>query len=150
MFFLTCDSHGLICILRKGSGYMMRHNYQSNDEPWLHIDQHMNVDNTDQSIFCAENKNILNELVDIDDDLEKNKDFIKEILANEIVSRYYYQKGRIQSSLNYDKDILQAISILSDSHTTYNLQFASIYSFISYFCFLICEIFYKNSKFKKK
>ncbi len=49
------------------------------------------------------------------DDLEKNKDFIKEILANEIVSRYYYQKGRIQSSLNYDKDILQAITVLSDS-----------------------------------
>ena len=49
------------------------------------------------------------------DDLEKNKDIIKEILANEIVSRYYYQKGRIQSSLNYDKDILQAISVISDS-----------------------------------
>ena len=49
------------------------------------------------------------------DDLEKNKDFIKEILANEIVSRYYYQKGRIQSSLNYDKDVLQAISVISDS-----------------------------------
>lgn len=49
------------------------------------------------------------------DDLEKNKDFIKEILANEIVSRYYYQKGRIQSSLNYDKDIMQAITVLSDS-----------------------------------
>tara|TARA_B100001989_G_scaffold198330_1_gene146913 strand:- start:924 stop:2564 length:1641 start_codon:yes stop_codon:yes gene_type:complete len=49
------------------------------------------------------------------DDLEKNKDFIKEILANEIVSRYYYQKGRIQSSLNYDKDILEAITVLSDS-----------------------------------
>ncbi|RPG54358.1 MAG: S41 family peptidase [Flavobacteriales bacterium TMED84] len=49
------------------------------------------------------------------DDLEKNKDFISEILANEIVSRYYYQKGRIQSSLNYDKDILQAMSVLSDS-----------------------------------
>lgn len=49
------------------------------------------------------------------DDLEKNKDFISEILANEIVSRYYYQIGRIQSSLNYDKDILQAMSVLSDS-----------------------------------
>jgi len=49
------------------------------------------------------------------DDLEKNKGFIKEILANEIVSRYYYQKGRIQSSLNYDKDIMQAITVLSDS-----------------------------------
>ncbi len=42
------------------------------------------------------------------------------------------------------------ISILGDNDTTYNLQFASIYSFISYFCFLICEIFYKNSKFRKK
>ena len=49
------------------------------------------------------------------DDLEKNKDFVKEILANEIVSRYYYQKGRIQSSLNYDKDIFEAITVLSDS-----------------------------------
>ena len=42
------------------------------------------------------------------------------------------------------------VSILGDNNVTYNLQFASIYSFISYFCFLICEIFYKNSKFKKK
>ena len=49
------------------------------------------------------------------DDLEKNKCSVKEILANEIVSRYYYQKGRIQSSLNYDKDILEAITVLSDS-----------------------------------
>jgi len=42
------------------------------------------------------------------------------------------------------------ISILHENNVTYNLQFASIYSFISYFCFLICEIFYKNSRFKKK
>ncbi len=59
---------------------------------------------------------LVNKIDDVkSDDLEKNKDFIKEILANEIVSRYYYQKGRIQSSLNYDKDILQAISVISDS-----------------------------------
>ena len=42
------------------------------------------------------------------------------------------------------------ISIFNENNVTYNLQFASIYSFISYFCFLICEIFYKNSRFKKK
>ena len=42
------------------------------------------------------------------------------------------------------------ISIFNENDVTYNLQFASIYSFISYFCFLICEIFYKNSRFKKK
>ena len=59
---------------------------------------------------------LVNKIDDVkSDDLEKNKDFISEILANEIVSRYYYQKGRIQSSLNYDKDVLQAISVISDS-----------------------------------
>lgn len=42
------------------------------------------------------------------------------------------------------------LTILNENEITYNLQFASIYSFISYFCFLICETFYKNSKFKKK
>ena len=42
------------------------------------------------------------------------------------------------------------VVIFSENSMTYNLQFASIYSFISYFCFLICEIFIKNSKFKKK
>ena len=42
------------------------------------------------------------------------------------------------------------VVIFNENSMTYNLQFASIYSFISYFCFLVCEIFYKNSKFKKK
>ena len=36
------------------------------------------------------------------DDLVKSKEDIKEILTGEIMSRYYYQKGRIKASLNFD------------------------------------------------
>jgi len=38
------------------------------------------------------------------DDLMKFKPEICEVLESEIVSRYYYQKGRIESSLGYDKE----------------------------------------------
>ena len=52
--------------------------------------------------------------VNKDDDLQKNKVAIKEILSAEISSRYYYQKGRIKTLLNSDKEVLKAIDILSD------------------------------------
>ena len=59
------------------------------------------------------------------DDLEKNKGIIKEILTNEIVSRYYYQRGRIESSLNFDQDIADAILVLKDKNK-YNQILSSI------------------------
>jgi len=48
------------------------------------------------------------------DDLEKSKDNIKEILTGEIMSRYYYQKGRIKAGLNFDIEVKEAIEILRD------------------------------------
>ena len=48
------------------------------------------------------------------DDLQKNKHDIKEILTGEIMSRYYYQKGRIQARLNFDVEVEKAIEILQD------------------------------------
>ena len=48
------------------------------------------------------------------DDLEKNKDDIKQILTGEIMSRYYYQKGRIKAGLNFDTEVEKAINILTD------------------------------------
>ena len=48
------------------------------------------------------------------DDLQKNKDDIKEILTGEIMSRYYYQKGRIKAGLNFDIEVKKAIEILQD------------------------------------
>lgn len=47
-------------------------------------------------------------------DLLTFKDEIVGLLNQEIVSRYYYQKGRIENSLSSDKDIKEAISLLSD------------------------------------
>lgn len=42
------------------------------------------------------------------EDLMKYKAEICEVLESEIVSRYYYQKGRIESSLSYDKELDKA------------------------------------------
>lgn len=46
-------------------------------------------------------------------DLVKFKNEITKILRLEIISRYYYQKGQIVSSLSDDKDIAKAIEIIN-------------------------------------
>lgn len=48
-------------------------------------------------------------------DLEKFEDEIKMLLENEIVSRYYYQKGRAQNSFNHDDILKKSIEILQNS-----------------------------------
>ena len=47
-------------------------------------------------------------------DLEKFKVQIKQILENEIVSRYYYQKGRAENSFRDDNYIKESKRILKD------------------------------------
>ena len=47
-------------------------------------------------------------------DLENNKSEIKTFLSGEIVSRYYYQKGRIIERLKHDKDIDAALKIFNN------------------------------------
>lgn len=49
------------------------------------------------------------------EDLTTFKDEIKQILENEIVSRYYYQEGQAELSLKYDPVIEEAIKMLGDS-----------------------------------
>lgn len=51
---------------------------------------------------------------DKDADLEKFQEEVSEILENEIVSRYYYQKGRIEQSLSKDPDIQEALEVLNE------------------------------------
>ena len=48
------------------------------------------------------------------DDINKFKGEIKEIITSEIVSRYFYQKGRIIATLQFDKSVNEAISLLND------------------------------------
>lgn len=51
-------------------------------------------------------------LHDKSEDLINNKDEIKLILKDEIIARYYFQKGRIVASLNDDPEIAKAIEVL--------------------------------------
>ncbi len=48
------------------------------------------------------------------EDLETFKEEIKDLMKSEIVSRYYYQKGRVESLLDNDPDIKEALSVLAD------------------------------------
>jgi carboxyl-terminal processing protease len=47
-------------------------------------------------------------------DLAKHQKIIKETLEAEIISRYYFEKGKLQYKLTRDKDILEALKILED------------------------------------
>ncbi len=47
-------------------------------------------------------------------DLIKFKLELKLLLENEIISRYYYQNGRIEQSLNTDSDVKEALLLLKD------------------------------------
>ena len=47
-------------------------------------------------------------------EMDRFKDEIKEIMAIEIIKRYYFQKGQIQQALKQDDDLLKASEILTD------------------------------------
>jgi carboxyl-terminal processing protease len=46
-------------------------------------------------------------------DLLKHQAEVTRLLENEIVSRYYYQKGRIEQSLKTDNDLAKAVNLLN-------------------------------------
>jgi len=47
-------------------------------------------------------------------DLLKHKDEVKHLMENEIVSRYYFVRGRIAQGLQYDADLTKALTVLND------------------------------------
>jgi len=48
------------------------------------------------------------------EDLKKYKEQVKELLRLEIVTRYYYQKGKIQASIKNDPELSDAIATIKD------------------------------------
>ena len=52
---------------------------------------------------------------DKDKDLITFKDEIKELIKEEIISRYYFQKGRISTSLSEDPEVNEALKILGNN-----------------------------------
>lgn len=58
---------------------------------------------------------------DKEKDLLKFKTELQELLEEEIVSRYYFGKGRTMASFDNDKDIQEAIKILNDKPRYYKI-----------------------------
>ena len=54
-------------------------------------------------------------------DLINNKEEVKKYLAEEIISRYYFQEGRIKERLKYDKDIEEALRLLENLQEYYSI-----------------------------
>ena len=50
-------------------------------------------------------------------DIEKHEDELRQLLNEEIVRRYFFEKGSIESSFQYDQQIQQACSVLKDDVT---------------------------------
>jgi carboxyl-terminal processing protease len=63
---------------------------------------------TTQNEFSALEKGLS---LDLNQDLDKNSEEIRDLLKDEIVSRYYYQKGAIISALGSDKEIKSVLSL---------------------------------------
>lgn len=51
-----------------------------------------------------------------EDELQKNKEEIKRFLQFEIVSRYYFQQGKIENSLKDDPYVIEALKYLKDKN----------------------------------
>jgi len=51
----------------------------------------------------------------LDKDLDRHKDVIKQMLQGDIVTAYYYQGGSIGNTLRYDRQIKEAISLIKDT-----------------------------------
>jgi len=49
-------------------------------------------------------------------DLQLHKDEIKQLLENEIVSRYYYEKGRYEANFSHDTEVTQAVKTMQDKN----------------------------------
>jgi len=47
-------------------------------------------------------------------DLQIHKEEIKQVLENEIASRYYNEKGRYEANFKYDKELAQAVKTMQD------------------------------------
>ncbi len=45
-------------------------------------------------------------------DLDYNRETLKDLIANEIVTYYYYQRGSVEQSLTWDKQMKEAIKLL--------------------------------------
>lgn len=54
-------------------------------------------------------------------DLDYNKTLLKQIIASDLMTAYYYQRGALQNELRYDKQYKAAVDLLNDSERYHNI-----------------------------
>ncbi len=110
-FHLTDQDFNDFVAFTKGKEY----NYTTGTEDDL---SKLEKDAKDEKYYDAleaDLKNLKEKLdKDKNDDIFKYKQDIKDLLEEEIASRYYYDQGRIMSSFNHDKDVLEAEKLFDD------------------------------------
>ena len=89
--------------------------YKSREEQELEEFKKGVEENGDFKEIKAEYETLLNRItVNKKEDLNRHKALIKKYLEEEIVARYYFQKGRVEYSLKNDRDLKEAVSIVSN------------------------------------
>jgi carboxyl-terminal processing protease len=98
--------------------YLKKRNFQYETEAEKYLNK------AKESMDSASDKTLSDEIVKLkqkisaskSDELQASKMQIIEEIEKEIVSRYYFQKGKVQLTLNNDPEVKEAISILKDSN----------------------------------
>jgi carboxyl-terminal processing protease len=84
----------------------------------LHLEETMETakqEGYDQTIIDEYNALYKKVKASKEKDLGLFKDQIVELLENEIVSRYYFQEGRVINAFNHDRALNKAVQVLNDS-----------------------------------
>jgi carboxyl-terminal processing protease len=98
--------------------YLKKRNFQYETEAEKYLNK------AKESMDSASDKTLSDEIVKLkqkisaskSDELQASKMQIIEEIEKEIVSRYYFQKGKVQLTLDNDPEVKEAISILKDSN----------------------------------
>lgn len=111
-FTLSADEYQQFVAWMKGKDY----SYKS------HLDQYLQYVNREakRERYYAELKPQLDQIIARIDESKKNeltlyKDQIRMLLEEEIVSRYYFEKGSVEAGFKYDQEIKKAIDVMGNT-----------------------------------
>ncbi len=98
--------------------YLQGKSYDYTDRSEMQLEEFKNVAKKDKRFTVLNNEfEAIKKKLEDDkkQDLQNRHNEIKEILEGEIVSRYYYQKGRLETTFKNDVELRKAIEIFNDT-----------------------------------
>jgi len=88
------------------------------------LESEKNLKKIKDDTYLSASKDIISEIQKLqnkiteskNDDLQRAKEQIIDEIEKEIITRYYFQKGKVEQSLNDDSEVKEAISLLRDTN----------------------------------